>query len=444
MWESFLILATGPRDAHLYRQDEGDRRAVGYDGSMRTRSDTSLWATFDQRPDLTDAIIALLLAGLATAWLWVQWPPDRLPATPLTAGLGLLQCLPLAWRRRRPLAVLLVVTVGTILYGVAGGADTTWTANAWLLAAWTAGAYGVGSWRDPVRLVATLAFVGYVAWEVFVLLPAEVSSQAVTRSMLLSQFFTFAGGTAIVIWVWWFGDETRIRHTRERELAERTADLERQREANTRQAVIDERVRIAREVHDVVAHHVSLMGIQAGAARRVLRRQPDTAEEVLAMTEASSREAVRELHRLVGFLRQDHDVDSLAPQPGLRELPDLIGRLGEAGLPVELTVTGQVRPLPSAIDLCGYRIMQEALTNTLRHAGPATATVVIHYGRESLDIDVRDDGRKAVGGTSGPPAGNGLTGMRERVNLLSGQLRIGHEDGGGYRIVASLPTGGPR
>ena len=411
---------------------------------MRTRSDTSLWATIDQRPALTDAVIALLLAGLATAWLWLQWPPDRLPATPLTAGLGLLQALPLAWRRRRPLTVLPIVTAGTILYGLAGGADTTWTANAWLLAAYSAGAYGVGRWRDRVRLAATLAFIGYVAWAVFILLPSEDPSQAATRSIVLSQLFTFGGGTAIVIWVWWFGDETRIRHQREAELAERTADLERQRETNTRQAVIDERVRIAREVHDVVAHHVSLMGIQAGAARRVLRRQPDTAEEVLALTEASSREAVRELHRLVGFLRQDHDVDSLAPQPGLIELPGLVGRLGEAGLPVELTVSGQVRPLPPAIDLCGYRIVQEALTNTLRHAGPATATVVVHYGPDALDIDVRDDGRKAVVGRGGPSAGNGLTGMRERVNLLSGQLRIGHEEGGGYRVVASLPTGGPR
>ncbi len=411
---------------------------------MHLRPENSLWATLDRRPALTDAVIAVLLAALATLWLWLQWPPDRLPATPLTAGLGLLQGLPLAWRRRRPLTVLPIVTAGTILYGLAGGADTIWTVNAWLLAAYTAGAYGAGRWRDPVRLVATITFIGYVAWEVFSLLPAEESEPLTTGNIVLLQLFTFGGNIAIAIWIWWFGDGTRVRHQREAELAERTDQLERQREVNTRQAVSDERVRIAREVHDVVAHHVSLMGIQAGAARRVLRRQPDTAEEVLSVIESSSREAVRELHRLVGFLRQEQDADSLAPLPDMSQLPELIRRLGEGGLPVNLTVTGDVRALPPAIDLCGYRIVQEALTNALRHAGPATATVSIHYGPDSLVVDICDDGRAAITGISGPPDGNGLTGMRERVNLLSGQLQIGHEDGGGYRVVARLPTGGQR
>ncbi len=411
---------------------------------MHSRSATSLWVILDRRPALTDAVIAVVLAALATVWLWLQWPPDRLPATPLTAGLGLLQGLPLAWRRSRPLTVLPIVTAGTILYGLAGGADTTWTANAWLLAAYTAGADGIGRWRDPIRLVATITFLGYVACEVFILLPTEDPGPLSTEGTVLLPLFAFGGSAAIAIWIWWFGDETRLRHQREAELAERTAQLERQREVNTRQAVSDERVRIAREVHDVVAHHVSLMGLQAGAARRVLRRRPDTAEEVLSVIEASSREAVRELHRLVGFLRHDQDVDTLAPLPDMSQLPELIRRLGEGGLPVDLMVTGDVRPLPPAINLCGYRIVQEALTNTLRHAGPATATVNIHYGREFLDIDVRDDGRAATAGSLGPALGNGLTGMRERVNLLSGQLRIGPDVGGGYRVVARLPIGGQR
>lgn len=442
-WESALIPATDLPRPNLRRRDEEYYRAVGYDGTMRTRPENSLWATLDRRPALTDAVIAVVLATLATVWLWLQWPPDRLPATPLTAGLGLLQGLPLAWRRRRPLTVLPIVTVGTILYGLAGGADTIWTVNAWLLAAYTAGAYGAGRWRDPVRLVATITFIGYVAWEVFSLLPAEESEPLTTGNMVLLQLFTFGGNIAIAIWIWWFGDGTRIRHQREAELAERTAQLERQREANTRQAVSDERLRIAREVHDVVAHHVSLMGIQAGAARRVFRRQPETAEDVLTLVEASSREAVRELHRLVGFLRHEQDADTLDPLPDLSQLPELIRGLDEVGLPVDLTVTGEIRPLPPAIDLCGYRIIQEALTNTLRHAGPATATVVVHYGPDSLDIDVRDDGRGAGVGGNGQSVGNGLTGMRERVNLLSGHLRIGPEVDGGYRVLACLPLGGP-
>ena len=339
---------------------------------MTTRPPGSPSAFFDRYPDRTDAVIAVLFTALASLWLWLEWPPERFPDAPWVAGLGLVQCLPLAWRRRYPAEVLLAVTGGTILYGLAGGANTPWTANAWLLAAYTLGVYGEDRWRDRVRALGTLAFVGYVAYEVvWGLLSSESSEPA--GKVLLFQIFTLLGNVGFVVWVWWFGDATRVRRQREAQLAERTRQLDLERELNAQRAVLDERVRIARELHDVVAHHVSLMGVQAGAARRVLHRQPDKAEPVLATIEQSGREAVRELQRLLGFLRREEE-DGLAPQPSLRHLQSVLDQMRDAGLPVTLTVNGDERPLPPAVDLSAYRIVQEALTNTLRHAGPATAS----------------------------------------------------------------------
>jgi signal transduction histidine kinase len=224
-------------------------------------------------------------------------------------------------------------------------------------------------------------------------------------------------------------------------LAERTRQLERERGATARLAVIDERVRIARELHDVVAHHVSLIGIQAGAARLVLDRRPEKAGETLAAIEASSREAVREMQRLLGFLRQDRDDDPLAPQPGMGQIETLVAQMRTAGLGVTLEIGGTVRPLPPSVDLSAYRIVQEALTNALKHAGPTAATVGIRYGDRALELEIADDGGAA------PPAaavdgGNGLIGMRERVGLLGGELHVGQRPQGGFAVRARLPLDG--
>lgn len=413
----------------------------GYAAGMNVPARSSVWAAIERRPALTDAVIAALLAALATIWLWLRWPPERLPATAIVATLGVVQCLPLAWRRRDPLIVLAVVTVGTIFYGLAGGADTPWAANAWLLAAYSAGAYGGGRGRDPIRLAATLTFVGYVAYEVLLAMPAAEPDPIPTMQLVLFRLFTLGGNTAFAVWVWWFGNATRLRHVQERQLAERTRELDQQREANTRRAVMDERVSIAREVHDVVAHHVSLMGLQAGAARRVLRRQPDRAEEVLSLIEGSGRQAVLELQQLVGFLRQDQDDDGMTPMPSLMQLDDLIGHIRDGGLPVTMRVEGAKHVLSPGIDLGAYRIIQEALTNTVRHAGRTTATVILRYRDDRLELEIRDDGR-AQPSTRSPKGGNGLIGMRERAILLGGSLEAGPEAGGGFRVFASLPLDG--
>jgi signal transduction histidine kinase len=235
------------------------------------------------------------------------------------------------------------------------------------------------------------------------------------------------------------GRGDRLGARRAKELFERTVELERQREENARRAVFDEHVRIARELHDVVAHHVSVMGVQAGAARVVMGREPRKATAALASIEASSREAVEELHRLLGFLRQAGDPDDLAPRPGVSQLPGLAAGISGPGLTVEVGIEGEQRPLPPTVDVSAYRIVQEALTNTLKHAGASRADVRLRYWPGELEVEVLDNGRGATR-PSGRRGGLGLIGMRERAALHGGQLTAGPAPGGGFAVRVKLPT----
>jgi signal transduction histidine kinase len=217
---------------------------------------------------------------------------------------------------------------------------------------------------------------------------------------------------------------------------ERAELAEREREVAAREAVVEERARIARELHDVVAHNVSMMVVQAGAERRVLEHANGSTREVLETIEQIGRSALTEMRRLLGMLRSDAD-DPLAPQPGLDDLPTLVGQVREAGLPVELSVDGERRELPVGIELSAYRIVQEALTNALKHAGEAHASVRVRYGADSLELEIVDDGagaRAAVGS-----GGHGLVGMRERVALYGGRLDAGRRPNGGFAVRVLLP-----
>jgi signal transduction histidine kinase len=395
-----------------------------------------LLATIDRHPTLADFALAAAIGVLSLLNIWLEWSsalPSPPVTVPLAVGLTLFLTLPLTWRRRFPLAVLLTMTVASALSSLAGVPDSLWSGNAWGLALYSAGVYGSDRWRDPVRAVAVAGFTGLIAYEiVWANLPEYAGSP------LLLRIVPVLSNVVITASIYWFSDAVRIRREREAQLAARTAQLEQEREENARRAVLEERVCIARELHDVVAHHVSLMGVQAGAARRVLHRQPEKAEEVLSAIEATGREAVRELHRLLGFLRREGE-DGLAPQPSMRQLDALITQMGEAGLPVVLTVEGEPRPLPPGVDLSAYRIVQEALTNTLKHAGPAKAEVTVRYGDRALEIEVTDDGRQKMNGI---PAGNGMIGMRERVSLLGGELQAGPRAGAGFAVRAQLPLNG--
>jgi signal transduction histidine kinase len=351
-------------------------------------------------------------------------------------ALTVLLVVPLIWRRRYPLAVLAVMTVVLALFYGVGLPESYWANIAWALALYGAGAHGGERWRSPVRMAAIAVLASLVAIK---LMWPDVSGYAGSHVQLAAVGLLSSGVTLAA--AWWLGDAVRVSRERTAELAERTLQLEREREANARRAVLDERVRIARELHDVVAHHVSLMGVQAGAARRVMARQPATAEAALSAIETASRQAVREMHQLLGFLRQEHEADTPAPQPTMRQLDSLVAQMRLAGLPVALTVEGEQRPLPPSVDLSGYRIVQEALTNTLKHAGRAEATVTVRYGDRALEIDVSDDGQRAPadGAAAG---GNGLIGLRERVNLLGGRLQVGARPGGGFAVRALIPLPG--
>jgi signal transduction histidine kinase len=251
-----------------------------------------------------------------------------------------------------------------------------------------------------------------------------------------SEFAFIPGLMAIA---WFAGFALRERAGQAEAAQERAIRAEREQEENARRAVFEERVRIARELHDVVAHHVSMMGVQAGAARMVIDRDPAQAKDALAAIEASSRQAVDELHRLLGFLRQAGDTDDLAPSPGVRQLPGLAAGMSDSDLAVEVGVEGNERPLPPTVDVSAYRIVQEALTNTLKHAGASRADVRLRYGPGELEVEIVDDGRGA-GAPSGGGSGLGLIGMRERAALHGGQLTAGPVPGGGFAVRVTLPT----
>jgi signal transduction histidine kinase len=223
---------------------------------------------------------------------------------------------------------------------------------------------------------------------------------------------------------------------------ERRAQIaERERDVAAREAVVEERARIARELHDVIAHHVSMIVVQAGAERRVLGDANASTREVLQTVEQIGRSALTEMRRLLGMLRGDAS-EPLTPQPGLADLSTLVSQLREAGLHVELQVDGERRELPVGIELSAYRIVQEALTNALKHAGDARATVHVRYGADSLELEVSDDGaRPGAVRTGGRNArGHGLVGMRERVALYGGRFDAGHNPAGGFVVRAKLPV----
>jgi signal transduction histidine kinase len=234
------------------------------------------------------------------------------------------------------------------------------------------------------------------------------------------------------------GRMLRARHDRHLELSARARELEAGREETIRAAIADERNRIARELHDIVAHCISVMVVQAGAAEDLLERNPARAEPALRLIQETGRQAVAELSRLLGLLRGGQAELALRPQPGTAQLPELVEGMAEAGLPVTLEVQGTPRPLPPGVELTVYRVAQEALTNTLKHAGPARAQVVLCYSERTVDLDVLDDGRAV----QAPGTGHGLIGMRERAALYGGSLTAGPGPGGGFAVRMVLPADG--
>jgi signal transduction histidine kinase len=374
-------------------------------------------------PFTADALLAGLLAVLLLPGIWITprdvdyRDPDVLAVVLVLAG-----TLPLAWRRRRTMAALVTVAIAWVSYIALGYAEGG-SAVPVLVALYTVAAHCP---RRPSLLAAGLTAVG-------VLVALLTTRGDVTPDAFVGNFVIF--GTA-----WILGDNLHHRRVYVTGLETRAERLEREREEQAQRAVTAERTRIARELHDVVAHSVSVMVVQAGAARRVLRAEPAKAEEALASVEQAGRQSLNELRRLLGVLRRDDDRSfGRTPQPSIEALGELLNSTRKAGLPVHFTVEGTPRPLPPGVDLSAYRIVQEALTNALKHAGPATAAVHLRYDADDLHVVVTDDGRGSGAIANGDGDGKGLVGMKERVTMCGGELTAGHLPEGGFAIRARLP-----
>lgn len=248
--------------------------------------------------------------------------------------------------------------------------------------------------------------------------------------------FTFVPFTGAFV----VGRVLRRRHDSHIEASDRARRLESERDETIRAAIAQERNRIARELHDIVAHCVSVMVVQAGAAEDLLERNPPLARPPLRLIQETGRQAVGELGRMLGLLRGERAELALEPQPGTAQLGELVEHMSDSGLPVVLQVEGTARLLPAGIELAVYRIAQEALTNTLKHAGPAKARVVLRYADHAVELDVLDDGRST--GAPAPGTGHGLIGIRERVTIYGGSLETRQRPEGGFAVRAVLPMDG--
>jgi signal transduction histidine kinase len=281
----------------------------------------------------------------------------------------------------------------------------------------------VGSLRDRSQAVAGLA----VAEGVLAVVIHNAPGSGVGNFIVGSIIFT-------IVWAIAFG--VGRKSVEADEAKERAVRAEREREERARTAVAEERARIARELHDVVGHSVSVMTVQASGVRRLLRPDQQREREALLIVERTGREALAEMRRMVGVLRRPEEGPTLAPQPSLEHLEKLVEHAREAGLPVELRVEGEAVQLPVGVDLTAYRLVQEGLTNAVKHAQATQAEVLVHYSDGQIEIVVSDDGR-GIGSDDG--GGHGLVGMRERVSVYGGELDAGPRAGGGYRLRARLP-----
>jgi signal transduction histidine kinase len=369
-------------------------------------------------------VLAAALAFYGLGHVWLGWIPDeghQRGPDGLNTAVVLLATLPLAWRRRAPLAAYAVI-VGTfsVSFGLLGAMGSFFAG----LVPALIGAYSVARYADVRQVLAGIALT-LAAW----LLLVATSEEFRNADEILFD---------AIVWpsTWLAGWTIRVGEERARDLGRRAERLERDREERARAAVIDERARIARELHDVVAHGVSLMVVQAGAARSLLNADGDPRVlDHLRSLEASGRESLSEMRRLLTVLRDDDEL-ALEPLPGMDQLDALVSATREAGVDVTVQIDGRPAPLTPGIDLTAYRIVQEALTNTVKHAGPAHAQLSVRYGPDALELEIVDDGR-ANG--HGDGTGHGLVGMRERTALYGGRLEAGPRADGGYAVRVRLP-----
>ena len=367
-----------------------------------------IWNWLRRRPLLIDlglvAVLLVLTIGAAT----------RRGHTTAGIALGIAETLPLLWRRQRPLLVVGLVTVAAL--------------------AMTA----VGVWHLPLQLGVALYTLAASSEQLFARVAAVASVVALAVALPLSGGFAFENEASRVVFLvaaWLLGDSLGSRRRYVHEIEQKAERLEREREAETRRATAEEQARIARELHDVVAHALSVIIVQAGAASDVFELDPRRTLEPIQAIDSAARAALSDLQGVLGILHLDADTE-YEPQPSLARLDSLVERVRATGLHVSVETEGAPRPLSTPVDLCAYRIVQEALTNTLKHAQATHVRVQLRYG-DDLRIEVRDDGRGTANGDTG---GSGLIGMRERVAMLGGSIRVGPMRDSGYRVSVQIPT----
>jgi len=334
-------------------------------------------------------------------------------------ALVVVACLVLAWRRRYPVTVLASSSAAVAVYSLLG------YVNGAVLIAPVVALYTVASQVSVRRAIAfatvTLAVLltvtaannpfGHISGGGFDLIPGMVAA-ALLAGIAVANRRAYA------------------------------ASIRDRAEQDARRQVDEERLRIARELHDVVAHTMATINVQAGVAAHVLPTQPEAVAEALQAIKTASKEGLRELRAILNVLRQADDSDPVQPAPGLAQLDALVEGARRAGLPITLAVAGEPFPLPAAVDLAAYRIVQESLTNAIRHAGPANATVKLRYQPDEITIDVTDTGTGSGPGAAGGTAGHGQAGMRERAAAVGGTVQTGPRPGGGYQVIARLPVHG--
>ncbi|MEV4395669.1 histidine kinase [Nonomuraea sp. NPDC049607] len=377
-------------------------------------------------PLLLDGAAALTL--VVGTWLWEVFEPGRgRPGDGLSMGLTLLVNAPLALRRVAPVPVLLVSVGASLVYHVLGyhhGLNSIGP----LVALYSVAAHRSWAWCAAGSVLVVTEWT-YASGQQ----PGLATWSALAQSVLVAACGVGAGASV------------RLLSERTAQLADLAAQLRAEQGAAARRAVTRERVRIARELHDVVAHHMSVISVQAGLGRYVALSDPATAHATLGVIADTSHEALTEMRRLLSILRiEAHDDDEglYATAPGLLALDPLVERMRAAGVGTELTVEGRARPLPPGLDLCAYRIVQESLTNVLKHADPGRVEIRIGYGPATLTLRVSNDGAAVEAGGRGS-GGHGLIGMTERVRLYQGSITAGPLPEGGFEVLATFPLPTP-
>jgi signal transduction histidine kinase len=393
-------------------------------------SDRSFWLRIGEAatPDVVDRLIAFAFMGFSLAVFFTveATPPSTRDADALGAILIVVATGALVYRRRRPVTVFVVASVATLTIQQLGYNESGLPFVA-LFALYT-----MASLCDRrITIAATAALL--------VIVPISFAVDGAANP----DNGTLAGTLAVFVLGAVWGDRKKVRDAYVEQLQLRDAEKERDRREAAQRAVTEERLRIARELHDVVAHAMSVIAVQSGVGAHVIDNRPAEAKHLLETISETSRDSLGEMRRLLSVLRADPDLadDDLTPVPGLEALGDLAARVRAAGVPVDVTVRGERPAVPAGVDLAAYRIAQEALTNVLKHAGRAQTSLVVEYEPDAVHLEVVDDGRGAgavPGSRFADGSGQGLIGMRERAAMYDGLVESGPRPGGGYRVAATL------